>query len=272
MVEYFLYNTTMQSREEAFENLIKFRLKMEVSLSEDQVKYIWGRRFFKDLEEKELERLSEGENQHISKKIKLAKESISKLKVFNWVRFIGISGSVAAGFVKEDDDIDVFVVVRNSTMWLYRGIVVFRNLFHNKVRAKRHKDVNNKLCLNLICEERGLQFSSDIFNFHELMFLKPIYNKKYKRYILSKNKWLRKEFFVKKELLRSRVIPKKRVFFLICIVNYLAFLAQLLFMKVSKHDPDVKRLKDNYKRGRIEFFDYDFKGEKIKSYLQTQDD
>lgn len=268
MLEYLLYNTTMQSRKEAFENLMKFRSKMEVSLSEDQVKYIWGRRFFKGLEEEELERLSENENQHISKKIRLAKKNISKLKVFNWVRFIGVSGSVAAGFVKEDDDIDVFVVVRNSTMWLYRGIVVLRNLFHNKIRAKRHKDVNNKLCLNLICEERGLQFSPDIFNFHELIFLKPIYNKKYKRYILSKNKWLRKEFFVKKELLRSRVIPKKRVFFLIRIMNYLAFLAQLVFMKVSRHDPDVKRLKDNSRRGRIEFFDYDFKEERIRDYLE----
>jgi hypothetical protein len=38
-------------------------------------------------------------------------------------------------------------------------------------------------------------------------------------------------------------------------------------MKVSKHNPDVKRLKDNYKRGRIEFFEYDFKEGKIKGYL-----
>jgi predicted nucleotidyltransferase len=267
MLEYLLYNTTMQSREEAFENLMKFRSKMGISLSKDDIKYIWGRRFFKDLKEKEFERLSENENQHISKKIKLVKKYIPKLKVFNWVRFIGISGSVAAGFAKEDDDIDVFVVVRNGTMWVYRGIVVFRNLFHNKIRAKRHKDVNNKLCLNLICEERGLQFPNDIFNFHELIFLKPIYNKKYKRYILSQNKWLRREFFIKKELLRSRVIPKKRAFFLIRILNYLAFVAQLVFMKVSKHDPDVRRLKENYKRGRIEFFEYDFKEGKIKNYL-----
>jgi predicted nucleotidyltransferase len=255
----------MQSREKTFQNLMKFRAQMGETLSKDDIKYIWGRRYFKDMRREDIEKLQENENKHIFEKIKIAKKNISKLKVFNWVCFIGISGSVAAGFAKEEDDIDVFVVVRNGTMWLYRAIVVFRNLFHNKIRAKRHKNITNKLCLNLICEERGLQFPNDIFNFHELMFLKPIYNKKYKKYILSKNKWLRKEFFVKKELLRSRIIPKKKMFFLIRVLNYLAFLAQLIFMIVSKHNPDIKRLKENFKKGKIEFFEYDFRIEKMKN-------
>ena len=256
----------MQSREKAFKNLLKFRVAMGISLSKDNVKYIWGRRYFKNIGEEDIKKLEENENKHIYEKIKIANKNISKLKVFNWVQFIGISGSVAAGFAKEEDDIDVFVVVRNGTMWLYRAIVVFKNIFHNKVRAKRHKNVKNKLCLNLVCEERGLQFPNDIFNFHELIFLKPIYNKKYKRYILSRNKWLEKEFFVKKELLRSRVIPKKKAFFLIRIINYLSFLSQLIFMIISKHNPDIKRLKENFKKGKIEFFEYDYRKEKINNY------
>lgn len=256
----------MQSREKAFKNLLKFRLTMGISLSKDDVKYIWDRRYFKSIEGEDVKKLREDENEHIYEKIKIAKKNISKLKVFNWVRFIGVSGSVAAGFAKEEDDIDIFIVVRNGTMWLYRALVVFRNLFHNKIRAKRHKNVKNKLCLNLICEEKDLLFPNDIFNFHELMFLRPIYNKEYKRYILSRNKWLEKEFFVKKELLRSRVIPKKKAFFLIQLVNYLAFLAQLIFMIVSKHNPDIKRLKENFKKGKIEFFEYDFRIEKMRSY------
>jgi predicted nucleotidyltransferase len=239
---------------------------MGISLSKDNVKYIWGRRYFKNIDEEDIKKLKENENKYIKGKIKIAKKNISKLKVFNWVQFIGISGSVAAGFAKEKDDIDVFVVVRNGTMWIYRAIVILKNIFHNKIRAKRHKDVKNKLCLNLICEERGLQFSNDIFNFHELMFLKPIYNREYKRYILSKNIWLEKEFFVKKELLRSRILSKKKAFFLISIVNYLAFLAQLIFMIVSKHNPDIKRLKENFKKGKIEFFEYDYRIKKIKNF------
>ena len=153
-------------------------------------------------------------------------------------------------------------------MWIYRAIIILRNLFHNKIRAKRHKIVKDKLCLNLICEERGLQFPNDIFNFHELIFLKPIYNRKYKNHIFSKNKWLEKEFFVKKELLRSRIIPRKKAFFLIQITNYIAFIAQLTFMIISKHNPDIKRLKQNFKQGKIEFFEYDFRNKKTKNYLR----
>jgi predicted nucleotidyltransferase len=267
----------MQSREKVFKNLMKFRSQMGKSLSREDIKYIWGRRFLKNLEQskekgvkKELTKLRGEENEYVRRKMKIAKKNVDKLKVFNWVRFIGISGSVAAGFAEKEDDIDVFVVVRNGTIWLYRALVVFRNLFHNKIRAKRHKDITNKLCLNLVCEERGLNFPNDIFNFHELMFLKPIYNKKYKRYILSQNKWLRKQFSVKKELLRSRVIPEKKAFFLIRTLNFFAFVAQLVFMIISGHGPDIKRLKENYKKGRIEFFEYDFRIEKIKDYSTSK--
>lgn len=273
MLNYLHYNTSMQTPHKVFENAVRFRSAMDLSLSKEDIKYIWGRRFFKNLEDSEdknikklLKAIRGNENNYISEKTNIAKKHMSKLMVSNWVKFIGISGSVAAGFAKEEDDIDIFVVVRDGTMWVYRALVVFRNLFHNRIRAKRHKDVKNKLCLNLICEERGLQFPSDIFNFHELMFLKPIYKKSYKRYIFSQNKWLRKKFLVKKELLRTRIQSDKRGFLLIRIVNYMAFICQLLFMFISGHRPNIKRLRRNFKRGRIEFFEYDYRNEKIQYY------
>lgn len=277
----------MQTPKKVFQNLMRFRSAMGLSLSKDNIKYIWGRRFLKNLEDsndrdiqKLLKQVTEEKNSIVFQKMRIAKKNIDKLKVFNWVKFIGISGSVAAGFAKKEDDIDIFVVVRNGTMWIYRALVVFRNLFHNRIRAKRHKNVKNKLCLNLICEERGLQFPGDIFNFHELVFLKSIYNRKnkggykdrykkedkYKKYILSQNKWLHSKFSVKKELLRTRILPDKRAFFLIRFINYMAFISQLLFMFVSGHNPDIKRIKENSKKGRIEFFEYDYRTEKIKNY------
>ena len=256
----------MESPYEILEKLIKFRSSMNISLTEDKVKYIWGKKFLKNLDDETLENLKEEENQNLNKKIKIAEKNISKLKLFKWERFIGISGSVAAGFAKEEDDIDLFIVVRDGTMWIYRAIVVFRNLFHNNIRAKRHKTVKNKLCLNLICEERGLRFEKDIFNFHELMFLIPIYNKKYIRKIYSENEWLKSEYGVKKELLRTRIIPKKKAFILIRIINQISFYAQLIFMKLAKHNPDTKRLVENSKRGRIEFFEYDYREKVLKDY------
>lgn len=239
---------------------------MNISLSKEKVKYIWGKKFLKSLDKEVLNNLEEDENSNIQKKKEIANENISKLKVLKWVQFIGISGSVGAGFAEEGDDIDVFIVVKDGTMWIYRAIVVFQNLFHNKVRAKRHKNVKDKLCVNLICEERGLEFNSDIFNFHELMFLIPIYKKKYIKKIYSENDWLIKKYGVKKELLRTRIVSKKKAILPIRIINYISFLAQLIFMKLAKHNPETERLIKNSKKGRIEFFEYDYRENILKDY------
>jgi predicted nucleotidyltransferase len=256
----------MQPTKKILSQLIKFRSLMNISLSKEKIKYIWGKKFLKSLDEKTLNILEEEENRNIQKKIKIAEDNISKLKVFRWVQFIGISGSVAAGFAKEEDDIDIFIVVKDGTMWIYRAMVVFRNLFHNRIRAKRHKVVKNKLCLNLICEERGLEFDNDIFNFHELMFLIPIYKKEYIKNIYSENKWLIKDYGVKKELLRTRILAKKKAILPIRVINKCAFLAQLLFMKIAKHNPETKRLTENFKKGRIEFFEYNYREKILKNY------
>ncbi len=260
------YNDYMVTRYEKFKDLLKFRKTMDLGLSKDKVRYIWGRRFLRELEGEDIK--DDGDLGHASlEKLEIAKKELPKLKVFDWVRFVGVSGSVAAGFANESDDIDIFVVVRNGTMWIYRAIVAFRNVFHNKIRAKRHKDVRNKLCVNLICEERGLEFPNDIFNMHELLFMIPLYNEEYKRYIFSVNPWLEKDFCVKKELLKSRTIPKERVFFPLRVLNFLAFVGQLIFMFISGHNPEMKRLVENYKKGRIEFFEYSFRIEKLEKYL-----
>jgi len=258
----------MQPTIKNLESLVQFRSLMNTSLSENKVKQIWGKKFLKNLDKNTLEILKEKENSNVRKKTEIVKNNIPKLKVFNWVQFIGISGSVAAGFAGKEDDIDLFIVVKNGTMWVYRAVVVFRNLFHNTIRAKRHKNVKDKLCINLICEEKGLKFDSDMFNFHELMFLIPIYNKEYIRKIYSENEWLVEDYGVKKELLRTRIISKKRANFLIRMINYFSFLFQLLFMKIAKHNPDMERLIKNSKKGRIEFFEYDYREKILKNYLK----
>jgi predicted nucleotidyltransferase len=188
------------------------------------------------------------------------------LKFFNWVKFVGISGSVAAGFAKEDDDIDIFVVVKNYTSWMYRGLIVFRNIFHHKIRTKLDgKRVKDKFCLNLICEERDVMFDEDVFNFHELVYLIPIFNERYLNYIYSQNIWLRETYGVKGELLMSKVIGSKKGGLLFKVINFIFFIAEVCFMFLTFHKPEWNRLWSNYKRGRIEFFPWEFKKEIIES-------
>jgi hypothetical protein len=180
---------------------------------------------------------------------------------------VGISGSVGAGFAKEDDDIDVFVVVRNYTSWIYRVIITLKNLFHHRIRMIRNGGmVKDKFCVNLICEERNLKFDEDIFNFHELMYLIPIYNERYLNFIYSQNSWLRSKYGVKGELLITREsVSKKRDWFL-RVANFKFFVIQILFMIVFLHRPEFGRLWNNYKKGRIEFFPAGFREEKIQEY------
>ncbi len=257
----------MKYRHEIFKKLLKFRSNMNLSLSENDIKYIWGKKFLKEItKDSKLHINNKYENNEVNRKIQICKKHINKLRIFNWVQFIGISGSVAAGFAKEEDDIDVFVVVRDGTIWLYRGLVVLRNIFHNRIRAKRHKNVKDKLCLNFISEERGLNFENDIFNFHELMFLIPVYNEKYLNFIYSQNPWLEEEYYVKKENLQSKILPKKEINIIVRIFNYLAFVSQIIFMSIARHRPDIKNLSEDNKKGRIQFFEKDYKKDILKNY------
>lgn len=259
----------MNFKREIFEKTLRYRSMMGLSLSEEDVKYIWGKKFLKSLDRKDISKLKVGVNNNVGEKILFCKKELKKLLVFNWVKFIAISGSVSAGFAKKEDDIDVFVVVKNDRMWLYRGVLAFTNLFHNRIRAKRHKDVKDKFCVNLIAEERGLLFEEDIFNFHELMFLIPVYNEEYKRFVYSKNKWLRKKFYVKKELLNTRELVSERKNPFLYLFNRLAFLLQYVFMFISGHNPERKRLVVNNELGKIEFFEDEYKREVLEQFYNS---
>lgn len=248
--------------ENMVKELIEFREQMGVSLSLGKARYIFGKRNVGRLDDEVLRKLTQKEvrNLIVERKVAYFTEYYESLLVFKWVKFVGISGSVAAGFAKEDEDIDVFIVVRDGCLWLYRGILTLRGLFNGLFRREGHgDDVRDKFCLNFIVEERGLEFVSDVFNFHELMFLVPVFNEKYLNYIFSRNGWLRDEYMVKKELLVCRVWKGSRVNWFVRFLNFLSFPVQVVYMFVSGHGPNLKRLRDNTRKGRIEFFPEGYK-------------
>lgn len=255
--------------EEIIGDLILFRSNMGLKLSIRKVAYIWGKRVIKGLNGKILKDLEKGtkvENSHITQnKVDITYERLKFLLVFNWVRFIGISGSISAGFAKEEDDIDLFIVVRNGSAWIYRGILTLRNIFHHFMRTKKDKEsVKDLFCINFILEERGLNIDSDIFNFHELMYLTPVYNEGFLNHIYMKNDWLEKEYLINKELIKSGENKQRNVNIFVQGINLKAYIAQIFFMIVSGHRPELKRILNNYKKGRIEFFPTGYKKERIK--------
>ncbi len=244
-----------------FTKLYRFRSLFGMGISKDESIRIWGKMYRSDVGK-------EKRSIFVDRKKKIAKENLSVLLLGKLVKFIGISGSVASGFAKKDDDIDVFVVVRDGTMWLYRALVQIRNISQGRIRRKREKSVKDKFCLNLIAEERGLTFDCDIFNLNELMYLIPIYNEKYVNYIYSQNQWLVEEYSVKKDCLITNIKPQKQANMFFRILNKLLYCFQLAYMKIANHQPDIERLERNSKKGRIEFFSKKFKEKKIENYLK----
>ncbi len=234
---------------------------MNQGISSEESLRIWGKDFNKEY-------VGKNENKSLDKKIKIAKDNISVLLIGNLVKFIGISGSVGSGFAKEEDDIDIFVVTRNGSMWLYRALVKLKNIFHGKIRVKGESDVKDKLCLNLIAEERGLEFDNDIFNFNELMYLIPIYNEKYINYIYSQNRWLETEYGIKKENMVTKITPQGEVRMVMQTLNKFLYCLQLAYMKLARHRPDLQRIKENSKKGRIEFFPKKFRERKVRDYTK----
>jgi hypothetical protein len=246
---------------------IRFRENMGMSLSLDRARYIWGRKVVDELDSsvKELLDTKYKRSDVVERKVKYFKDNYKSLLFLNWVKFIGISGSVSAGFANDDDDIDVFIVVRDGCLWLYRGVLTLKGLFNGLFRRESHgESVMDMFCLNFIVEESGLCLDSDIFNFHELMFLVPVFNIEYLKYIYSRNVWLVEDFFVKKELLRSRVRKDRGVSWVFRFGSWLSFWFQFVYMLVFRHEPNLDRLRENTKKGRIEFFPEGYKGEVLE--------
>mgnify|MGYP001035465109 CR=1 FL=1 len=252
--------------------LYDFRSNIPANLSKETVKNIWDI----EISESDIPQNIRGRSKILDRKINIAQDSLELLLLKRSVRFIGVSGSVGSEFAKEGDDIDLFIVVKNDTAWIYRLCLYFRNLSKRKIRSKekviRGEDVKDKFCINLITEERSLIFEEDIFNFNELIYIKPVYNKNFLNVIYLNNSWLKDKYLVSEKFLRRDLVKMgdvkkltKRNFLLIPI-NFCLFLSQIIYMLLMRHGPDYRRLWKGFVTGRIEFFPKDFRKGKIKDF------
>ncbi len=248
----------LSKKEQKILQVILYRKNMKTFIPKEKLEYFWGKGFGHLLGDEK--RLSDGKL--VKKKVKLVKKNIDLLLFLNWVQFIAITGSVAAGLGKKEDDIDVFIVVKNNRMWLYRAILTIKLGFKSlrRVWGKPYKD---KIDTNFICEERGLWFDTkSIFILHELLFMIPVYKKDYYENLLCINSKLLNHFAVERE--ECGVNISKNYF--LSFFNFLAFLLQYMYMILRNHKPNYKRLIKNNKKGRIAFFPEDFRKKKVMEY------
>lgn len=94
------------------------------------------------------------------------------------VKYIGISGGVAALNAEREADIDLFVITSKKRIWLSRLLLLaFFQLFGRRIDIL-NKKTRDRFCLNLFIEEDDLEFKDhNVYIANEIVRLKTMVQK-----------------------------------------------------------------------------------------------
>jgi predicted nucleotidyltransferase len=130
-------------------------------------------------------------------KIKRAQKLADSLSKFKNILFVGITGSVAAGYPNKDDDIDLLVICQSDTLWITRvQIKLFLLTHHIPHRRSGQKEMANQFCLNLWLDNKALKLpenKQNLKNAVDLILLVPLLNRQetYEKFVKS-NDWAKR--------------------------------------------------------------------------------
>lgn len=167
-------------------------------------------------------------------------------KKFKNILFIGVTGSVATGFPKKNDDIDLLIIVRNNTLWINRFWVRFfiwkNKIPHRKFNKKEKKD---EFCFNIWLDESVLKLpknKQNLRNAVDMVLMKKIYDKNdtYLKFIKA-NGWAKKFVATPYCSLNLPLTPSliKRGNYFYSVLNILFFIPQYLYLKLKCRDDVV---------------------------------
>ncbi len=147
-----------------------------------------------------LAQISDRENSDFRQKLNKAKKDLMVLKKIPWLKFIGISGSVASHSSKKEDDIDVVLIASHHRLWLTRLLVMFlMRISGKKIRRYASSFYKDYYCFNLLLSEPDLRLpleKRNLFNAYQLYFIDSILDKNN----LKKKLYLQNKYWVKKYL------------------------------------------------------------------------
>ncbi len=166
----------------------------ELNGAQKYLSYKKGLYCLKGREEIIEKRLQKEKNNN--QKLVLGQKMSKILAIIPSVSFIGISGGLALKNASEDDDIDLFIIVKKNSLWQTRLIIIFLLEAFGVRRGRKSKNVKNKICPNMILTETALHLpgiKKDLFTAHELVQLLPIVNRHqiYEEF-LAQNDWVKK--------------------------------------------------------------------------------
>ncbi|HSX39194.1 MAG TPA: hypothetical protein VLI92_01225 [Candidatus Saccharimonadales bacterium] len=115
-----------------------------------------------------------------------------KLEAIKWIKFLGVTGSVAAFNADKDDDVDIFIITEKNRLWLTRLFVVLTLKSLGVYRTEENP--NKKICPNILIDESQLEWDKEkqnIYVAHEIAMMHPVINRDniYFRF-LKRNRWI----------------------------------------------------------------------------------
>lgn len=168
----------------------------------------------------------------------IAKRAIRWLSLVPTIQLVGVTGGLAANNAGRDDDIDLFCIVADGTLWISRMLATTLMDIIGLRRHPKDQRVANKVCLNMFMTEGAMKLAKpdqDCFTAHEVLQMQPLFVREdtYKRFLRA-NQWVKK--FLpnawrwranSKWKIENRKINK----FLFTLVEPLAKIIQIWYMK-----------------------------------------
>jgi len=128
------------------------------------------------------------------RKFKRALRVAKLFKLIPWIKMIAVGNIMGAHNLKDESDIDLFIITQNKRIWLAR---FFAAALMKILRLRpEEKNTRDKICLSFFVSEeemdlKGLMIENDIYFIHWLAGLVPIFDvgDMYKKFI-QENFWL----------------------------------------------------------------------------------
>lgn len=211
-----------------------------------------------------------------AEKLDRAHALVNEIAGIPWLLFVGVTGSVAFGNAREDDDIDLFVVTGDRRVWVTRLVEQIRYRSKGVRRTYGMKDVADKICINHYVSEKSLDLRpipSRRFDVAvELAMMRPLLGGSFYRRIIEENSWVYDQFpnlHIEKTYTNSaqRNRPGSLI---VDAVDLAAMALQYGYMRVMRHPWEKVRIS----RDSIQFYDvHRWKGrdKKLKELRERYD-
>lgn len=127
-------------------------------------------------------------------KLVKAKVVAKLLSYIPTIEYIGVSGSLSMNNASMSDDIDLFFITKNNSLWITRFFVNTALLISRQKRSRGIHNFRDKICPNMFIEESKLAFSEkrrSLYTAHEIIQLKTLFDRgDFYSQLLSRNKWI----------------------------------------------------------------------------------